>query len=173
MGLSLSPTGTFSGVTALSTSAGVVTFSNLRILSANTFTLTATSGLISATSSSFTVINYVYTITLTSTATSTSPSVYFSFTINVALSGEDGHAYTGSSTIAASESTSSLQGDSSKTITTGSGTFSVYLTSIGTKSIVFTSPAVGSSPAVTNSISITALTEILKITSLTPIVTFI
>ena len=162
--LSLTPTGTLSGTTTRSTTAGTVTFTDLYIYSANSFTLSAAStGITTAISSSFTVTNYVYTIALSSTTTT--PSVNFSFTITALLFGQDGKTYTGSCTVGLTESTSALQGTSSATIaTTGSGTFSVYLTSLGNKSIVATCPASGSSPAVYQSILITPLQEKLQIT---------
>ena len=167
--MALSPSGTFSGTITGLTSSGIITFSTLRILSRNTYTLGASStGITSATSSSFTVVNYAYTVTLATS--NSSPSVNFAFTITVTIKGEDGNAFTGSCTLSLTESTSSLGGTTSITTTTGSGTLSVYLTSTGIKTITGTCPLSGSSPAVSGTITETVTTEILQITSFTPTV---
>ena len=171
--LSLSPTGVTSGTWSGSTTSGVLTLSSLRILSWNTYTLTASSTNITpAVSTSFTNINYVHTITMSSS--NTSPTVNFAFTITVNLFGEDTNAFTGSCAITLTESTSSLAGTTSYTIsTTGTYGFSVYLTTVGSKSIVATCPASGSNTQKTQSITITALTLILKISPTSPTVNFI
>ena len=171
--LSLSQTAVTSGTWSGATTSGVLVLSSLRILTWNTYTLTASStGITSAVSTSFTNINYVHTITMSTS--NSSPTVNFAFTITVNLFGEDANAFTGSCVITLTESTSSLSGTTSYTIsTTGTYGFSVYLTTVGTKSIVATCPASGSNTQKTQSISITALTLILKISPTTPTVNFI
>ena len=170
--LALSPTGTFSGTYSGSASSGQITLASLRILSAGTFAIIAScTGVTSATSSSLSIVNYPHTMTLT--PSTLSPSVNFLFILTVSLYGEDLNLYTGSVTIALSDSTSSINGDTSLAITTGIQTFNVYSTSIGSKTIIATCPLWGSYPAVTKSVSITALTLILKIISFSPIVRFI
>ena len=166
--LSLSPTGTFYGTPSGNTIAGVLTISGLRILTAGAFTLTAASTAITSAYISLNIVNYVYTITLSSTTTT--PSANFSFTITALLYGEDGKTFTGSCTVTLTESTSSLQGTPTNTIaTTGSGTFSVYLSSVGAKSVMATCPASGSSPAVYQTIAITVSQLTVKITPFTAV----
>lgn len=165
----LVPVGTLSGTLTANTSGGIATFANLRILSAGTFSIQASCiDMIIATSVPATVVNYVYTITLATS--STTPSVNFSFTITATLKGEDTNSFTGSCTIALSGT--NLAGTLSSTTTTGTASISVYLTTVGVKTITATCPASGSSPAISGSISVTALTEVLSITSFTPIVKF-
>lgn len=155
------------GTTSGNSASGVITFSSLRIVSSGTFSIVAScTNIISATSVSTTVANYVYTITLS--ATCTSCSMNFANTITANLFGEDTLAFTGSCTVALTDSTSSIQGTTSVTITTGTATFAVYFNSIGSKSVVATCPASGSSPAVTQTIAITITTLIVKITGVTP-----
>ena len=96
----------------------------------------------------------------------------FLFSISIGLFGEDGGAFTGSCVITLTESTSSLAGTLSNTIT-GSGSLSVYLNSIGSKSIVATCPASGANTVKTQTIAITCLTLILKLTPITPSVNHI
>ena len=165
--LSLSPTGTFSGTTSGSTSAGILSLSSLRILSANTFTLTASSTGITSATASLTIVNYVYTISLT--ATPSTVSVDFSLSIAVTLKGEDTNLFSGTCVIGLTESTSSLQGTTSQSITGGTGSFSIYFTSVGTKSVVATCSASGSSPAVTQTVSVTVQSNSIKITSFTAV----
>jgi len=166
--LSLSPTGTFSGTTTASTSGtpGFKTFSNLRILTWNTFTLTASStSITSAVSAQFTTINYVHTIAITS-STST-PSVNFAFTLTFTIKGEDTNAFTGVCSLSLSESGNSLAGSLTGNISGGSGNLVVYFTTSGSKTVVATCPSVSPSSAVTATINLTALKLKLVITSFT------
>ena len=165
--LSLSPSGSLSSTASGTTIGGQITFSNLRITSAGTMSIVAScSGMVSATSISTTVTNYVYTIT-TSTSNA-SPSINFSFTITALLKGEDGNAFASSITATLADSTSSLTGTLSATTSTGTATFSVYSSSTGSK--ILTVSASGSSSTITGSVTINVLTEILVISSLTPTV---
>jgi hypothetical protein len=170
--ISLSPTVTVSGTWTGHTASGSITFSSLRILTWNTYTLTASSaGMTSATTSSFTTTNYVHTITMSTS--NSSPSVNFQFTVTVNLFGEDGGTFIGSCLITLTESTSSLMGITSTTIsTTGTYGFLVYLNSVGAKTIVATCPASGSNTVKTQSLAVTAMTLILKISPTSPTVSF-
>ena len=141
--------------------------SSLRILSANTFTLTASSTGITSATASLTIVNYVYTISLT--ATPSIISVDFDLSIAATLKGEDNNLFTGTCVIGLTESTSSLQGTTSQSITGGTGSFSIYFTSVGTKSVVATCSASGSSPAVTQTVSVTVQSNSIKITSFTAV----
>ena len=143
-----------------------MTLSSLRILSAGTYTLTASSSTItSGTSVSFTVTNYVYSMTLS--VPSISPSVNFSFTVTATLKGEDTAAYTGacSLTLASTGAAGTLTASNNA----GTATFSIYFPTIGTKTITVTAPISGSYPAVVATASITIATQILKITSFTAV----
>lgn len=167
--LSLTPTGSLAGTLSGSTSSGSIIFSSIRIKSAGSFSIVASSsGVTSAQTTVLTVKNYVYTISLTS-STST-PSVNFGFTLTGTLNGEDGNLFIRSCTVTLTEATSSLAGTTFLTTSTGTASFAVYLTKVGTVSIVATCPAEDSSPAVSGTISITAQTLILKITSFTPVI---
>ena len=138
----------------------------LRIVSAGTFTITATSdNIISSTSSSLTITNYVYSISLTPSTLTLSQN--FPITITAVLKGEDNNIFQGSATLALSESTNSLSGIKSLNTSTGICIFTLHFTSIGTKNIIATSSLV------TNTISITVLSLMLKIISLSPIVLYI
>ena len=171
--MTLSPSGAFSGITSGYTTYGSITFTNLRILSANTFTLQAAcASANSATSASFSVVNYVYSIALASSTNT--PSVNFLFNIIASLKGEDGNAFTGSCAATLTESSLSLQGAKSLTIlTTGEGTFGVYFTSSGSKTVIASCPAVDASPTIYQSIILNVLGDKLLITSISPTVYFI
>ena len=125
-------------------------------------------GITPDTSPSFTVVNYVYTIT--TSATTTTPTVNFLFTITANLFGQDGNPFLGSCAATVTEANSNIQGELANTITTGSGTFSIYVTAIGKWSVVTSCPASGSSPAIYSTLSITGLPEKLKISDISPIV---
>lgn len=170
--ISLTPAGTFSGSISGNTSAGTLVLSNLRILSAGTYTITAAcTGVTSVATASFTNINYAYQVTL-GTSIST-PTVNFSFTITATIKGEDLNSFTGICSATLSESSSTaVYGTTTGSNTSGTLSFSIYLVATGAKTIVVTCPAIGSSPAVSGTIGVTLLQEILKITSFTPTVRF-
>ena len=159
--LNLSPTGSFSGMISGTTSSGVITLSNLRILSAGTFNIIVSSaGITSATSSSLTITNYVYAISLAS-STST-PTANFPFTITVTLKGEDNNLFTGISTTVLT-CANTLSGITSLSNSGGTVTFSIYFTSLGSQVITATSSSI------TGNITISVLSEILKIITFTPV----
>ena len=97
-----------------------------------------------------------------------SPSVNFTFIVAAILTGEDSNAFTGSCTV--SLTSTNLFGTLSVTTTSGTATFSVYFTTIGSKTITATCPASGSSPAVTATTTVNVLTQILSFVSITPTV---
>ena len=156
-------TGTISGTVTGNTAAGQITFSSLRILTSGTFSIRAScTNMISATSASTTITNYVYSITLA--ASTTTPSMNFDFTITATLKSEDNALYKAASvTVSLAESTSSLSGTTSagSVTTTGISTLTVYCSSIGAKTIVASVPASSPFTAVTQSIAVTVQTLIL------------
>lgn len=159
------------GTVEFDTSSGIATFSSLRILTWGTFILTGTAtDMIDAVSDSFSVINYVYSMELTSN--NTSPSLNFAILLTVTMKGEDNALFTGTCTVTLTESTTSLFGpELAKDITGGTGTFEVYLNSLGTKTIVATCPNTGEGvdDKTANAI-IEVQANTLKISSLAPTV---
>jgi hypothetical protein len=168
--LNLSPTGTISGTSSGSTSSGQITFSSIRITSAGTFSIVATSSTITqAQTSTVTIKNYVYTITLTGPVSN--PSVNFDFSITATLKGEDTNTFLRSCVLTLSEVANNLGGTLTQAITTGSYTFTVYLKTVGTFNIIGTCPAEDSSPAVTGTVSVTSLILILRFDpTITPVI---
>ena len=155
--ITLSPAGTLSGTSSVSTSAGQAIFSNLRILSAGTFNIVATCSLATTvTSSGLTITNTVYSLTVASS--NNSPSAYFTFTVTVTLKAESNQLYTGNRLVTLSESGgSNISGATSLSTNTGTVTFSIYFTTYGSKTIVATCSSV------TGNVIITVLEEMLKI----------
>ena len=163
----LVPTGSLYGTTTVNSATGIATFSNIRILSAGTFNIVGScTNMISATSILATVTNYAYTMTASSS--NSSPTKNFSFTVTVILSGEDTNTFTGSCTV--SLTGTNLAGTLSDTTSTGTATFSVYITTTGSKTITATCPASGSSPAVTATTTVNVLNQILSFGTITPTV---
>lgn len=103
---------------------------------------------------SVTLSTYVHSIALTVSVT---PTMNFNFAITVNLKAEDDTAYTPSVNIDLTESTGSLIGTLNQAISSGSGSFTVYLNSIEQKTIQAKCPALSPFPEVTTSISVTAL----------------
>lgn len=172
LSLALDPTGTTVGSLSASTTSGQVTFSGLRILSANTYTLSISStNMVAGTTAQFTVVNYAYSIELSSTTTT--PSVKFDFTITATVKAEDGNLFPGTCTVGLSTTDSSLVGELSKVTTNSVSSMIVYFTSTGTKTVTATCPASGSSPAVYQTIQLTALIEKITVTLITPLVFYI
>ena len=167
--LSLSGNGVISGTHSGRSTNGQVIFSSLRVVSMGTFTLTAAStGTTSAVSSPFSVINYAFAISLS--PSNSSPSVNFPFTLTALITGEDTAAFLGSCTASLTINTGeTMYGTLSTTTSTGTATFTIYLSTIGDKVIDCTCPASGSSPAVVGTIDVKVLIQALTI-SLSPIV---
>jgi hypothetical protein len=163
--LTLYSTGSFSGdcVTAASTTAGVVTFSNLRILTQGSVAVVAScTNATSATSSTLSISAIVGTVTLT--ASTLSPTIYFTFSITVSLLAEDGSPFTSQCSVSISDSSSSLVGTTPLSTSTGQASFTFYFTSPGLKSI---SASAGS---LTSHLSLSAMSLRLQVTSVSPYV---
>ena len=155
-------------VTSGITSSGELALSGLRILSAGSFNVVASStGMTSASSTLLNIVNYDYTLTLASQVTSY--SMNFLFTVTATLNGEDGNLFLGSCTVTLT-STETIYGSPVSTTSTGTATFSIYIATTGSKIITGTCPASGNSPAVTGSLTITIEQLQIKITSITPTV---
>ena len=170
--LSLTPSGSTVGTLTASTTSGEITFSNLRILSANTFTISASAtDMQTATTSSFPVVNFAYSIVLT--ASTTTPSLNFNFDITATVKGEDGNLFSGTCVVGLSVADSSIVGETSKITTSSVSVMSVYFTSSGAKIVQATCPASSPSPAVYQTINIIVQVNKLKITLVTPLVIFI
>lgn len=165
--LGLSPSATTAGTWSGSTTSGVATINSLRIISAGTYTVTATSTGITSVTSSLTITSYLYSITLTSS--NLTPSVGFSVTITGTLKNEDASSFTGSCSMTLSDSSSTMSGTTTGSNSGGSVSFSVYFTAVGTKVLSTSCPASGSFPQVSGSVTLTVSTLILKITSFTPV----
>jgi hypothetical protein len=146
--LSLTPTGTLVTTVSGNTASGTITFSNLKVLTAGTFSIVAASTSITpATSSTFSVVNYVTTVSIS--ADNTAPSANFPVVLTVRIYGDDSNYYVSSASVSISESTSSMVvGSNTATTSTGQATFSVYFTSSGSKSVVATCSSKTSSVAI-------------------------
>lgn len=166
-----STTAVFSTSVVSDTVNGVASFLGLRILSGDYFTLTAKAGdMVSAVSTDFYVENFVYTVEVVSD--NNSPSLNFTFTLTVTLKGEDNLLFPGTCTVSLSESSSSLQGSIlSKDITSGTGTFDVYLKALGSPTIIATCPNTGTAESKTAQITINVQANKLVITHTSPSVT--
>ena len=112
---------------SLTTSNGVCTFSNLKILSSGTFYISASSEILdmgTANTTNLTITNtiskIVHLVSISSIAT------YFSFDIKVDLYGEDNNSFIENATVDLSTSDNSLHGELELNIITGSDTFTVY-----------------------------------------------
>ena len=113
------------GTVLKTTTSGVAAFTALRVLSSGTFTLLAESaGLTSASTASFTVSNSPFS--LLAEPSSSSPSSYFAVTLAVRVYGEDLALFTGSASVALTESTNAIRGQLTATTTTGSSSLVVY-----------------------------------------------
>lgn len=169
--LSLTPSGTLSGVKTLTTVSGTTTFTSLRILSNGSFQITASCAtLASIHSSQLTIENFAYSITIESS--SVAPSVNFDFTLTVTIKGEDLELFVNSCTLSLTETGGdTIGGTTSLTTSTGTASFTIFFATAGSKIIQATCPASGPSPEVSNTISVTVLSLALKIESVSPIVT--
>ena len=106
--LSLFPEGVIQGSLSLYTTNGIANFTNLRILSHDTFTITASAPeILSVTSSSFSVINYPYFVDLIYVSPTTI-SRYFEATCAVDVFGEDNRTFTEGFTLHISSSDHSI-----------------------------------------------------------------
>ena len=166
--MSLTPLGSVIGTWSGNTINGQITFSGLRILSANTYTLIAASNAItSANYVGLTIINYVYSITLHTD--SLTPSANFDFTVVATLDGEDSALFTGSCTLTLSAD-DTFTGTSSITTYSGTATFNICFSMPGQKTLTARCPAAGASPSITQALSLTVLSDILTISAPSPTV---
>lgn len=135
----LTPSGTLTGTTSGNTANRLLTISNLKVTTTGTYSLVASSsGLISATSSSFTISPIALT-TVTLSTNNASPSAYISFTLTASLYDQSSNYWTTSSTVLITSSPSYISGTLSATTLTGIASFSVYCTLSGSIIITATS----------------------------------
>jgi hypothetical protein len=166
--LALSNTGNLIGAVLTSdTTSGEVSFTSLRISTPGSFTIDASSNDVTqGSSASFTLTTYVSSITLTSS--NASPTIGFQFTLTATLKTEENVLYTGSCTVALSETSSCLSGDTSKTTTSGTALMDVYCSSTGEKTITASCPAITGFPEVHQIITLTFQQKKLKFVALSP-----
>ena len=166
--IALTPSGTIHGTVSGTTVSGQITFTNLRILSAGSFSIVASSTNINSFTSTpaIPITNF-----LTAIALSSSPSLISAntlATITATLTAEDTHLFTGSTQVVLSQTNGNdIVGTLTLSTTSGTATFSVYFTIPGVKSLT------ASAFSITSSISLTILQQKIIITSLTPTVLFI
>ena len=140
--LSLFPEGAIQGVLSMYTTNGKATFTDLRILSHNDFTINASSlGLPSTSTPSFYVINFPHSINLTSNIIN--PTVYSIFSITAKIFGEDNNLYTGECEISlnatsatGADLTSDLKVKHSYKTSTGYASFDIYAIKFGIYNII-------------------------------------
>ena len=156
--------GVLFGSSSDQTRGGVLTISDLRILSAGSISITATSNnIISDTSAAMQVTNYVYSITVTSS--NLTPTMNFVFTVTATLLGEDGKLFTGNCLTTLTESGgNAISGTTSQQTATGTATFSIYFAMFGSMTMVATCSSIY------GSLAITVPDLSLRIDSITPIV---
>jgi hypothetical protein len=155
---------TISGTTSVTTSGGISSYSSLKITSANTYTLTASSSGITPGTYSLTIIAAAVT-SMTLTRSVTSISGYLDFTLTASLFDQIGISFTESSTISLT-SDKVFGGQISLTTTTGSASFTVHGIESGLHT--FTASCSGKSATTT----VTILSNVLKFTSISPSVIF-
>ena len=130
--LSLSPGGMISGITSVSLSSGVATFTGLKISSYGTyFFLADSSGMQTGKSaSSYTITQSLASIQMISS--NSNPGIGVSFTITSYLYGPDFKLFSVSSTVTLTElGGHAITGTTSVTTTTGIATFTISFASIG------------------------------------------
>ena len=170
--LSLSPDGVIHGSLSMYTVNGIANFTNLRILSHNTFTITASSsGILSESTSSFSVINYPYFVNLIHVSSNTI-SRYFDTTYAVDVLGEDNRTFTESCTLHVSSSDHSINFISITDPSTSNyqGQIVFYSNTTGQKTL--TATCTYESQSATNTTEFEVLSESLKIISVHPTVRF-
>ena len=142
--LVLSPTGVIDNYNAQNTALGVTTFTNLRIVSAGSFSIIASSPNIApATSSSVSITNFLYSIKLT--ATTTTPAAYQNLTVIATGYSEDGVVFPQTFSIAITESSSTMYGVTKGSTAAGVANFLIRFSASGIKTVIATSGTVTSS----------------------------
>lgn len=150
--------------------SGEHTFNNLKILTTGTFTLEVSStDMTTVQTDPLIIINYAKTMTITSS--NLTPSVNLDFTINVALKGDDNEDFirTCSVTLSDGLTPTTLAGETTLDITTGSKDFIVYFTQSGVKSLVASCAETGTATPLQNSIEITVQKLKIGISTFTPV----
>jgi hypothetical protein len=161
--LETDPAGTLAGSTSGDTSAGVASFSNLKITSVGSFRIKASgSDMTSGYSSYFSIVNLALTSIQVSSSVS-QISAYFDFTITALLKDQELNTWTSTTSLSLTGSLS-ISGDTSLSTSSGSALFSIYSSQSGTLVITV------SSSGVSGSTTITILKNSLKIYSITPTV---
>lgn len=164
MSLTLSPSGTFFGSVSVTTVSGIATFTGLRVLTAGTLEIVASSNSISDVfSEGISIENYPFIISLD--ASSSTPSAFHIFQITATIKGEDNNLFTGICIVTITETSSAtIYGDTTMTSTTGTVVFNSYFGSDGSKTIS------AACSTISQSVTITVLKQQLKIISITPTV---
>jgi hypothetical protein len=158
--LALSPTATVRGTWQLPTGGGQAVFSSLYILTASSYTLTAsTPNMASVISGSFTTSNYLVGLSLS--ALPTTPTEYFTITVTATLTGDDNGPYFGVCSVSLSEP-SGFVGTPSLPNSSGSVSFSIYFSSTGNKVLS------GSSGSISSTLSLQVQGRVLLFTSQPP-----
>jgi hypothetical protein len=160
--LSASPSGTVVGTWSGTTVSGDLTLQSLRILSENSYILTASSSnIVSAASSSISIVKQLYSMTITSSEAT--PSAHFDFVLTVDSTSEDNSVYAHSCQIDLSGT--DLAGSLSKTSLTGQITFTVRVTLSGSHTITAKSLATASRGEVSTSITLNILANVLRLST--------
>ena len=168
--LSLSPDGVIHGSLSMYTVNGIANFTNLRILSHNTFTITASSsGILSESTSSFSVINYPYFVNLIHVSSNTI-SRYFDTTYAVDVLGEDNRTFTEGCSLDVSSSDHSINIISIVSPSISNYEIVFYSNTTGQKTL--TATCTYESQSATNTTEFEVLSESLKIVSVHPTVRF-
>jgi hypothetical protein len=141
----------------------VASFTGIRVLSAGSFQIRASSGDMSPdTSNTLTVTNFVFSMTISAGEVQT---VAFPFSVEVRVRGEDSALFTGSATITLSSRLNGVDTTlSSDTVTSGIKVFTVTETSIGIKTYVASCSGLSQITVVTVNVAK------LKISSISPTV---
>ena len=125
----------------MSSSSGVCTFNNLKISSAGTYELKVSSKIgavtISNTTSNFTIDQVLSYISISETTTT--PTVYFAFNITIHAYQANNDSYTNSASYSLTiDDNSTIGGYTSQNSSTGTYVFSIYLVSVGLRTITAT-----------------------------------
>ena len=138
--VSLSTTGTLTGTLTGSTSSGLLTFTGLTITTYGSYQLKATcSGLTDGLSTSLTIRD-LYSVTPTSSTTSYASG--YDFSVTVTLLDNLSSSWTQSSSVALTGTNFYSSSSLTTTTTSGSCSFTVYCSSIGSISITATSSTI-------------------------------
>jgi hypothetical protein len=163
--LGLDTTGTMTGTKTGTTSSGLLTLSNLQITTYGTFKIQASSSGLTTGESSTLYIRNLYSITLSA---STSPySANKDFTVTATLKDNFGNAWTQSTTVVLEGSNLSATSSSSltQTTSTGTATFAVYCSAVGTLALT------AKSGTVTGTLSVSIAENVIRVTLVSTVIT--